>query len=193
MEFFDKYLFSDQNFRFAPGILNQLTYSEWAGYGYVGWENYGNLPVWAYHPPQRHDYPVTESIGRTQGAAIAYMFQPAVLQRIMDNPIESNATTMTLDDLFTWMQQSIYREINPRVRSISLLRRNLQASYTTTLVQLATAPPSGTPSDAAALARLELVRLHDAAAGAVRAGGADEVTLAHLEALVHQTEAALKP
>ena len=120
------------------------------------------------------------------------MFQPAVLQRIMDNPTESNASTMTLDDLFTWMQQSIFREINPRVHSISLLRRNLQASYTTTLVQLATAPPKGTPADASALARLELSRLHDAAAAAAHAGGADEVTLAHLQALVHQTAVALK-
>ncbi len=188
----DTYLFSDRNFRFAPNILNQLTYSEWAGYGYVGWENYANLPVWAYNPPQRHDFPVAENIGRTQNAAIAYMFQPAVLQRIMDNPTETNASTMTLDDLFTWMQQSIFREINPRVHSISLLRRNLQASYTMTLVQLATAPPKGTPADASALARLELSRLHDAAAAAAHAGGADEVTLAHLQALVHQTAVALK-
>jgi hypothetical protein len=174
-------------------VLNQLTYSEWAGYGYVGWENYGNLPVWAYNPPQRHDFPVTESIGRTQSTAIAYMFQPAVLQRITDNPIESNTSTMTLDDLFTWMQQSIYREVGPRVRSISLLRRNLQASYAATLVQLANAPQKGTPADASALARLELSRLRDAAAAAVHAGSADEVTQAHLQALVHQTEAALKP
>jgi hypothetical protein len=188
----DAYLFSDQNFRFSPSILNQLTYSEWAGYGYVGWENYGNLPVWAYNPPARHDFPLIENIGRSQNAAIAYMFQPAVLARIVDNPIESNASTMTLDDLFAWMQQSIFREITPRARSISVMRRNLQTSYATTLVQLANAPQKGTPSDASALARLELARLHDAAAAALRAGGADQVTQAHLGALVHQTEAALK-
>jgi Met-zincin/Domain of unknown function (DUF5117) len=189
----DRYLFSDANFRIAPSVLNLLVYSEWSGYGYVGWEGYGNLPVWAYDPPKRHDFPLVESIGKSQAAAIAYMFQPAVLNRIVDNPTEASVPTMTLDDLFGWMQQSVYREIGPNVRSISVLRRNLQAMYAGTLVQLANAPQPGTPPDASALARLELTRLHAAAAGALHAGGADEVTAAHLAALVHTTEAALKP
>jgi Met-zincin/Domain of unknown function (DUF5117) len=189
----DRYLFSDRNFLISSNILNRLAYSEWAGYGYVGWENYGNLPVWAYNPPARHDFPLSENVARAQNQAIAYMFSPAVLSRIVDNPSESNQSTMTLDDLFGWMQQSVYREVNARARSISVLRRNLQASYTVTLVQLATAPAKGAPADAQALARLELARVRDAAAIALHTGGADEVTAAHLASLVHQAEAALKP
>jgi hypothetical protein len=189
----DRYLFSDANFHFSPNVLNLLMYSEWAGYGYVGWEGYGNLPVWAYNPPQRHDFPLVENIGNAQRNAIAYMFQPAVLQRIVDNPTEANQQTMTLDDLFGWMQQSVYRDVSPRIASISVLRRNLQAMYTGTLVQMATAPAKGTPSDAQALARLELTRLQNTIAGTLHAGATDEVTSAHLEALLHQTQVALKP
>ena len=73
----DRYLFSDDQLPVLTGRAEPLAYSEWAGYGYVGWEGYGNLPVWAYNPPQRHDYPVIENIGRSQRAAIAYIFQPA--------------------------------------------------------------------------------------------------------------------
>ena len=46
------------------------------------------------------------------------------------------------------MQQSVYRDLSPRVRSISILRRNVQAAYLEKLVELATNPQKGTPADA---------------------------------------------
>ncbi len=58
------YLFSDAHLRFSPAVLDKLGYSEWAGYGYVGWETYGNLPLWAYNPPERHDFPIVDQIGK---------------------------------------------------------------------------------------------------------------------------------
>ncbi len=190
----DQYLFSDRNFNFPASILDKLTYSEWAGYGYVGWPGYGNLPVWAYNPPERHDFPVVEYIGSTQRRVLAQIFQPLVLQRIDENPVEATTRTMTMDDLFSWMHTSIYHELTDRnAHSISLLRRNLQLAYEQTLIGLATAPQRGTPADAQAMARLELSRIRDAAAAKIHVSGVDAETQAHLMDMVHKADSALKP
>jgi hypothetical protein len=186
------YLFSDKHLTFLPQVLERLGYSEWAGYGYVGWENYGNLPVWAYNPPQRHDYPIVDNIGHAQAAAIDYLFQPAVLARLEQNPLESTGPTLTLPQFFSWMQQSVYRELGERA-SISLLRRNLQSIYEDKLIALATAPAAAAPPDAQAFARLELGRIAQAANARVAGGGLDDATRAHLETLAQKAQNALKP
>ncbi len=189
----DEYLFSDANFHVSPYVLERLGYSEWAGYGYVGWETFGNLPLWAYNPPQRHDFPIVDQIGSVQRSTIAYLFQPTVLARLDQNPMESEGPTLTTTEFFTWMQGSIYRELQGRARSISLLRRNLQSIYEDALITLATAPAAGTPPDAQALARLELTRLAAAASTRAHAAGLDDATQAHLMTLAQKARAALQP
>jgi Met-zincin/Domain of unknown function (DUF5117) len=183
------YLFSDAHLHFSPQVLNKLGYSEWAGYGYVGWETYGNLPLWAYNPPQRHDFPIVDQIGNAQRTAIDYLFQPAVLARLEQNPLESTGPTLSLPQFFGWMQTAIY---GGNTQAISLLRRNLQAIYEDKLIALATVPQVGAPPDAQSLARLELARIASAAtAGAAHA--ADDATRAHLQTLAQKANAALAP
>jgi hypothetical protein len=190
----DRYLFSDTNLRFSPQTLDRLGYSEWAGYGYVGWEAYGNLPIWAYDPPQRHDFPVADEIAAAQRSTIAYLLQPTVLARLDQNALESAGPTLTTATFFDWMQQSIYRELDTaQTHTIGLLRRNLQAIYEDALVTLATAPAAGTPPDAQALARLQLARLEAAASSRAHAAGIDEATQAHLLMLAQKARAALSP
>ncbi|MHB8590529.1 MAG: zinc-dependent metalloprotease [Vulcanimicrobiaceae bacterium] len=189
----EKNLFSSAAWHFSPSLLDRLSYSEWAGYGFVSWNGYGNLPTWAYDPPARHDFPVVEQIGRAQMAAIDYMLQPLVLQRVDENSLEATAPTMSIDDLFDWLQTSIYGDLGAHgLRDIPLVRRNLQADYAARLVELATKPAKGTPPDARSLARLELQNLHDSAARDLHDRSLDLVTRAHLFGLVHRTEAALR-
>ncbi|MDQ6929875.1 MAG: zinc-dependent metalloprotease [Candidatus Eremiobacteraeota bacterium] len=179
----DRYLFSANAWQFSPQLLQGLGYSEWAGYGYVSWTGYGNLPAWAYNPPERHDYPITENIALAQKRAIEQLLNPLVLQRIDENPGEAVQPTMTISDLFSWLQQSIYGDIGSRTHSIPLIKRNLQMLYARELLTLITSPPSGTPSDAQALARLELTNLRQGIGTTLRSGGFDEITRAHLENL----------
>lgn len=186
------YLFSDAHLTFAPQTLQRLGYSEWAGYGYVGWEGYGNLPQWAYNPPARHDYPILDVIARAQQSTLDYLFQPAVLARLQQNPLESRGATLTLTQFFGWMQRAVYGEIAAHARTISVERRTLQTLYENKLIALATAPPAGTPSDAQALARTELARIAAGAASLAR-GTSDEVTRAHLMLLANKARTALKP
>lgn len=184
------YLFSDKHLNFSPQVLNKLGYSEWAGYGYVGWETYGNLPVWAYNPPDRHDYPIVEDIGRAQKQTLNYLFQPAVLARLEQNPLQSTGPTLSLPQFFGWMQQAVYGANNGR--AISLLRRNLQSMYEDTLIALATQPQPGAPPDAQSFARLELRRVASAASAQAQ-HASDEATKAHLETLAQKADAALHP
>ena len=174
-------------------MLDKLSYAEWAGYGYVGWEGYGNLPGWAYDPPQRHDFPVLDDIADAQGRTIDYLFQPTVLARLDQNALESTAPTLTTPVFFSWMQRAVFGDVAGHARTpISLERRNLQALYESKLIALAIKPQAGAPADAQALARLELERLAASASARERTSGLDDATRAHLDTLAARARAALE-
>lgn len=176
----DKYLFADSAWRYSPRTLQHLGYSEWAGYGYVSWPGYGNLPQWAYDPPDRHDFALAQRITRMQSGVIDQLFNPLVLQRIDENSMQATAPTPRPEEIFGWMQRSIFGEITPGVLSISLTRRNLQTLYAQKLLALATHPAKGTPSDAQALARAQLEELRARIVAALHGRRADTITRAHL-------------
>ena len=179
----DRYLFSNDAFRYDPRTLRRLVYAE---HGTVS--NFGNTPA------PRHDVSVADMAGRIQLRALSYMYGPLVLSRLVDLPSKAKpGETMTIADLFAWSQASIYGDIaNGRVAQATPIRRNLQRRYATMLHTLALAPPRGTPYDAQALARFELKALdHDLAAAELRSG-LDVQTRAHLGALHDDVSRALK-
>jgi hypothetical protein len=191
----DSALFAANAIPVSPALLSRLTYSEWAGYGYVGFEGYGNLPLWAYSPPERHDVPLAEAIASAQKAAIRQMFQPAVLARLAAGASETrDPNAMQLADLFDWMHRAVYAELRARAgNAIVPLRRTLQQDYLSTLIALYATPADGAPADAQALARAELVALEGEAASALGARGLDRTTRAHLDLLRARAHDALRP
>jgi len=192
-EVLDRDLFSSAAWRISPALLSHLGYSEWAGYGYVGFEGYGNLPKWAYDPPERHDLRYAELIGDRQKGAIKEMFSASVLARIAAGATEtSDPNPMRLSDLFAWMHASVLHEVASGASTIDPMRRSLQQGYLDTLIALYTTPDAAAPSDARALARAELVAIeHEAARAAGRAS--DPTTRAHLELLEARAHSALNP
>ena len=185
----NQYLFASNAFTVPAGMLQRLGYSEWAGYGFTGWEGYGNLPKWAYDPPARHDFPIVERINGEQLGAIDYLFQPLVLSRIDENSTLATSPTMSMADLFDWLNAGIYNDLGNK--SIPLVRRNLQSAVVGKLSDLANKPAKGTPPDAVSLARAELRRIASDAAKAQHASH-DEVTSAHINSLIHDANTALK-
>jgi uncharacterized protein DUF4953/uncharacterized protein DUF5117/uncharacterized protein DUF5118 len=173
----DQYLFSDAAWRFNPGVLTRLTYSEQSSLG-----NYG---TWAYNPPDRHDLDVVGIAATAQDQSLSEFFAPLTLQRIDDLQTKYGpGKTMTIADLFDWAQASIYGDVaNGRAASDGVVLRNLQARYARRLGALWTSPAPGTPDDARALARLKLEDLRHDVHGALGRSGLDEVTRAHLEEL----------
>ena len=175
------YLFAANVLTVPPGILQHLSYDEWAAYGYTSWEGYGNLPAWAYNPSVRHDYAIEQKILRAQMGAINFILQPDVLGRIQGNTLLSKDTA-TLGDVFEWLHAGIFNDLSNH--TITLTHRNLQSAYAARLAVLINKPAAGTPADAQAEARVELRRIASEAARALH-GSHDAVTAAHLENLVH--------
>ena len=114
---------------------------------------------------------------------LARLYGPVTLGRLDDMDLKYRpGATMDLGDLFGWMQQAIYSDI-PSGKAVPLVRRNLQRNYTALLSKLANAPATGTPADAQALARYELQSLRGTLSSALRRGGSDVMTRAHLQAM----------
>jgi hypothetical protein len=189
-----RFVFSPDAWKYSPTLLSHLGYSEWAGYGYVSWTGYGNMPIWAYSPPAQHDVTIVEAIGDLQQQTIDAMFKPAVLARLERNPLESpGGPTLTLTDLFDHLQGTVYGDLSTRgLRSIPLLQRNLQQRYARTLATVATAPAAGTPYEAQALARSQLMALERSVDAILRSTSPDASTRAHLVALRARVALALK-
>jgi hypothetical protein len=184
-------LFADRAWNFPASILNKLTYSEWAGYSYTSWPDPVNLPRWAYDPPERHSLQLVDYIKKLQMQTIDFLFQPLVLQRVDENPMLATTRTMTISDLFDWLQRAIYGDL--RKDTTSVIRRNLQVGYEEKLIQLAFKPAAGVPSDAQALAKMELEDLQRNAKRALASKSLDPLARAHLEDLAQRSATALKP
>jgi Met-zincin len=173
----DTYMFSDSAWQISPSTLRRLTYSEYEQFT-------GDL---GYAPTPRHDVSLAALVAARQNTALESMFDPLVLGRLVDLPSKSApGQTMTLADLFTWTQQSIFGDLASGTPGRSVLRHNLQRNYARLLEHLAVDPPAGTPYDAQALALHELGSVEANVRRDLTVKGLDLETQAHLEAL--QTE-----
>lgn len=179
----DRYLFANDAWSFSQTTLRRLVYSEHEPFLDFG-----------YHELPRLDVSLSDLAARYQNAALAFMFNPNVLARIADLPsVAAPGSTMTLVDLFTWNQKAIYGDLESgAVAHANTVRRNLQRRYTLLLAKLANAPPKGTPFDAQALARYELVDLQGRISDALRKTR-DVQTRAHLDAMRSDVRNALRP
>jgi hypothetical protein len=178
----DAFLFSDGAWQISPETLRRTTYSEYEGFADFGYEQ-----------PPRHDLSLGEIVSREQSRALGYMFAPLVLQRLADLPskTERGESTMSLADLFSWSQRSIYGDLAAGKPGTSTTHHNLQRLYARTLEHLAAAPDPGTPYDAQALARHELTALLGDLRRSERAPHLDLQTQAHLEALTAEVQRSL--
>jgi hypothetical protein len=191
----DRNVFSADALRLPPSLLARLTYTEWAGYGY-DFPTYGQLPQWAYDPPERHDTSLSDLVGNLQAGVLRQIFQPLVLARIVDGASETtDVRPMRLADLFDWMHRSVFRELasGANLATIHPLRRALQQRYLETLGDVAAATDPKMPADARALARSELPAISDQAVRALRGPKLDRTTRAHLEMLIASIHERLRP
>ena len=180
----DRDLFSAHAWSFTPDLLSHLPYSEWAGYGYVSWNNYGNLPTWAYNPPERHDIALARYVLALQDRVLSELFQPLVLQRLDENKLLATHPTLTLAEFFNHFQETMYGDLaTQRLAHLPLIRRNAQIAYLTTLQTTAKSTLATVPTDAKALAAMQLHDLHIRAEHALGSKHLDPITRAHLRYL----------
>jgi hypothetical protein len=173
----DRYVFAENAIAVSPTTLSRLVYTEFQPLG-----------DFYYNPTPRHDISLTAIANSAQYRALSYMFSPLVLQRLDDMPSKAApGATMSVADLFAWTQDSIYGDLANGRTPKTAIRRNLQRTYARLLGKMAANAVPGTPLDAQALARHELVALSGNIRVNLMRSNLDMQTRAHLEAL--QTEA----
>src|SRR5579872_356404 len=182
----ERWLFSDEAWRFNPAVLTRLTYSEMS--------SIANSQSWFYNPPGRHDVPVVEIAAQTQDQALKELFAPLTLERIDDLQTKyAGRATMNIADLFRWTESGIYGELaGSREMQDGVVRRNLQMRFVKQLGLMWTAPAPGTPADAQALARATLTHVVHDGNVALASLKLDELTRAHVEAIVAIAKQALE-
>ncbi len=144
------------------------------------------------------EFPLEEVVAEMQDNVMFDLFSPDVMSRLANRELEAARpqATMTLDDLFGWMQAAVWDDVaRPR---IDPLHRNLQRRYTNLLIAFSLAPSFlvnaiGYPGDTSSLARYELRRLEGRVTLALRDPRLDVPTRAHLEDVQSRVHHALDP
>lgn len=131
----------------------------------------------AYRAP-RIDYPLHDMAFEAQGEVLTDLYHPLKLSRIADLELSyTPGEEFTLHDLFTGIRDALWSELDQNVE-INSFRRNLQREHLRQLSKLVLQPAEGTPGDAVALARADLLELKQRLETAMPAY--EGVTRAHL-------------
>jgi hypothetical protein len=179
-------VFSSHALHFSPKLMADLASSHYVHRGIDTLE--------------RPDFPIAEYVSDIQDNVMFAMFAPDTMSRIADESIKTapGTQTMSLADLFGWMQDAVWDDLSDNVATIDPTHRALQRRYTNLLVAFSLAPSFvvsaiGYPSDSAPLARFELRRLSTRIDSALHSNRLDIATRAHLEDLQSRVHHALEP
>ncbi len=179
-------VFSSRALHFSPRLLDNLAPNHYLHRG--------------IDEVQRPDFPIAEVVGVIQDDVMFRLFSPSVTSRLADDQYKTTApgSTMSLADLYGWMQASVWDDLRPGTVSIDATHRALQRRYTGLLVAYALAPSFviealGYPADTAPLARFELRRLAARVDAGLREPKLDVPTRAHLEDVQSRVRHALDP
>ncbi|MGP6158245.1 MAG: zinc-dependent metalloprotease [Vulcanimicrobiaceae bacterium] len=179
------HLFSSRALRFSPRLLADLGANHFGGESEV---------------LDRPDFPISDFVAALQDSVTFTLFSPEVMSRLADQPLRTDhpADTMSLGDLFEWMQAAAWDGIGPRMGPLDPLHRAFQRRYATLLVAFSLAPSFtisafGYPSDSPALARYELQGLAKRLDAGLSSPSLDVATRAHLEDLHSRVRHALDP
>jgi hypothetical protein len=175
-------IFSSKAMRFSPRLVAELGSSHFLDRGEI----------------ERPDFAVADVVGDVQDSVMYALFSPAVMSRLANASYyaQGGERTMSLDDLYEWMQSSVWDDLQPGTTSIDPIHRALQRRYTQLLIAYSLAPSFiveaiGYPSDTVPLANFELRRLDTRLVHALAGNRLDVATRAHLEDLHARVASAL--
>lgn len=106
------------------------------------------------------DFPLRDTFARIQRSALARLFNPLVLNRIVNNEFKVGdpSKSLTLPYLFHSVGATVWSELDAH-KNIGTLHRQLQGTYVDLLIAMATTPNSTAPEDAKLLAWNQLRQL----------------------------------
>jgi hypothetical protein len=163
-------VFGPTAFQMSPELLQQ--------FGLLRWSHWGSTTTVA----GRIDYPLLDQALTVQTAILNNLLHPVRLDRIRDAELRfGSAAVLPVPEMMTELTRNIWAEAwaGPS-KSVGALRRDLQRTYLDRLVDFVARPQPGTPADARAASRQQLVELdRRIAARMVTRGSMDAITAAH--------------
>jgi hypothetical protein len=175
-------LFDESAFNVPSRLLAHLGSNRWLHWGETN--TFG----------ERLDFPFHDEIVDLQRSAINQLLNANRLARIRDAETKYGAANVVaIPELMDAMTRAIWAELD-QAGAISAMRRDLQRAHLAALVAIVTEPPDDMPSDARAVARMELETIGQRVAARVGRGPApDGCTRAHLGDVRAEIEKAIKP
>ena len=148
--------FAPDAFSLAPGLLNKLAPDRWSHWGVN--ENFG-----VFTGP-RLDYNFNDKVFAIQNGLLDALTAPALMARLREAESRS-PDAFRLAEHFDRLTRMVWGDVGAASPAAAKTlegpgtRREVQRAYVDRLASLVVAPPSGTPDDARALARLQLSRI----------------------------------
>ncbi|MCH8810880.1 MAG: zinc-dependent metalloprotease [Gemmatimonadetes bacterium] len=158
---------------FAEGALG-LPPAVLQSFGANGYEHWGSTRT----NSGRYDYPFHARTLELQSTVLNQILNASRLARIRDGETKFGTDQVaTIPEIMASLTTAIWSELG--TGTISADRRDLQRTYLDSMERLVVNPANGTPADARAVARWELVQLRDRIDSAL-SGASDVYTQAHL-------------
>ena len=189
LDFLAKTLLNGEAFHFSPALLRRLTTDNWYHWGNESLFFGGGV-----------DYPIFDRVLAIQRIVLDRCFEPAVLGRLQNQELQSNADgkPLKIAEVFQTVTDAVWDQANPATDSASAtMRRNLQREHLGRLCRLVLGQRSNSfggiygyvifmggsstpPADARSLARYHLERIGARIEKDLSAAALDDTTRAHL-------------
>ena len=165
LDFLSQRAFAADAFKLQPDLLNRLAPDRWSHWGMAN----------GFGAPVRLDYDLNDKAFAIQSALLNALTAPRLLARLREAET-LGPEQFRMSELFDRLTRTLWGEVGGAPAGMKALegpstRRELQRAYLDRLASLVVNPLPGTPDDARALARLQLVRI-DARAAQAMAGKA---------------------
>ncbi len=166
-------------FDISAEVLNKLSPEQWQDFQWTA----GDIP--------QVDYNIHGVAMNIQNITLAQLYNPLLLGRLVNiaRRYSPNEEKYTIYDMFTDVRKGIWSELDAN-KSINSFRRQLQMAHLTRLTNIYLSAPGQFPLDARTLAGNDLREIKSAASRLIGGTAVDEMSRAHLRAVVHLIEAA---
>ncbi len=174
-------ILAEDTFDFDPELLNKLAPER-------GWDFKGT--VWRM---SRIDYPIHDYVRFIQSGSIYRLHHPRIFARIRDNELKfpKGESIYTLTEHFQNITTSLWTELEQN-KNINSFRRDLQKSHIEVLSIILLNEKRYFHSDAVALARASLRKLHAIIKESLEMGDFDDYSHAHLSESANKIQSIYK-
>lgn len=146
---------------------------------------------WSSYRRSQVDYPIHQRVLTYQQRALANLYSPYVLGRLLNNldRYPAGAEKYTMQDMFSELRDGIWTELN-NTGNVNSFRRQLQIAHLDRLIRIYMGTTGQYPADAIALAGADLDNIEAKAERAATASGLNAITRAHFAEVARQISSA---